>query len=174
MTTITAVDPNYDSSGDILCRPGGPRHVNTPGPYCAPLRCYCPGRVTIPRGPRTTVDGHPVLLNDPLEGERRKAVGMHRALDAREAWRQRARAAVLALAALGEPFTSEDVVDRVGLPAGGVGTNANNAVGALMSSAARANVIEPTGRHVRCRHAHSNARELKEWRGVTHGRMVGQ
>lgn len=36
-------DPWYDSADGILCRPGGPRDPNTPGPYCGPLRCYCPG-----------------------------------------------------------------------------------------------------------------------------------
>lgn len=46
------------------CYPGGPQHHSTPGPYCAPARCYCPGAPgsATRRGLRTTVDGEPLFL----------------------------------------------------------------------------------------------------------------
>lgn len=45
------------------CYPGGPRCWTTPGPYCAPLRCYCDGRPgQVDRRPPTTVDGEPLHL----------------------------------------------------------------------------------------------------------------
>lgn len=158
--------PPPGTPAGVECYPFGPRDPRTPGPYCAPLRCYCAGSPTnVKRGPVTTVDGEPLFLN-PAEGQHRKRTGMARALSARDEWRERARVAVRALAASGVPFTSEDVVARVGLPTGAVGTNANNAVGALVSAAARAGVIEPTGRLVASGRPSSHGATLREWRGV--------
>jgi len=44
--------------------------------------------------------------------------------------------------------------------------NKNNAVGALMNTAARAGLIVKTGRMVRAARENANGRELREWKGV--------
>lgn len=105
--------------------------------------------------------------NPATSGLARKAEGQALAADAApDDWTARFRQAVRELAATGEPFTSEDVTDRAGLPAGDVGTNRNNAVGALMSSAAQAKVIRKTGRLVQSRRPSSHAATLTEWTGT--------
>jgi hypothetical protein len=165
----------YDDSDGILCRPGGPRHHSTPGPYCAPDRCYCPANLTATsRGPRTTVDGEPIFLRDPAAGQQLRADGEQRALTAASTWRDRALASLRALAASGDPFTSEHVVERVGLPTKTVTSNANNAVGALISMASKRGLIEPTGRLVPSQRPSSHGATLREWRGTERGRVSGQ
>lgn len=82
------------------------------------------------------------------------------------AWNGQARLAVLALAATGEPFTSEEVTARCGLPRGTVGTNRNNAVGALLSGAARRGLIRKTGRTVPSTRVSSHGAALAEWVGA--------
>lgn len=107
--------------------------------------------------------------NPATTGLARKAEGQALAADAApDDWTDRFRSALRELAATGEPFTSEDVTDRAGLPAGGIGTNRNNAVGALMASAgaARPKLIRKTGRHVPSRRPSSHAATLTEWIGV--------
>lgn len=56
-------------------------------------------------------------------------------------WRERARQTVDALAALGVPFTADDVIEVVGLP----DTGSPNAVGALFAGAARRGAIVRAG-----------------------------
>jgi len=79
------------------------------------------------------------------EGEQLKFEGMALASDAVPDWYDQAWTVLLGLAAKGDPFTSEDVVAVVGLPRGDVSTNKNNAVGALISSAARKHIIHKVG-----------------------------
>lgn len=79
-------------------------------------------------------------------GQANRDLGESRALSAADSgWRDRADAAIRYLAHLGEPFTSEDVVSRAGLPSGDTGINANNAVGALMSAWAKSGRIRRAG-----------------------------
>lgn len=74
-----------------------------------------------------------------------RAVGETKALNAADQeWKTRARNAINYLAHLGT-FTSEDVIARAGLPRGETATNANNAVGALISAEARAGRIRKVG-----------------------------
>ena len=102
-----------------------------------------------------------------LSGIALKAEGQTAAAEAApEDWRDRFRQAVRDLAAERRPFTSEDVTARAGLPAGSVGTNRNNAVGALMTSAAGAKVIRKTGRRVPATRPSSHGAELTEWIGT--------
>lgn len=102
-----------------------------------------------------------------LAGVALKAQGQAAAVDAApEDWRDRFRQAVRDLAAEGCPFTSEDVTAQAGLPAGSVGTNRNNAVGALMTSAAGAKVIRKTGRRLPSMRPSSHGAELTEWIGT--------
>ncbi len=56
--------------------------------------------------------------------------GMQLAADAVPTWYERAWRALVLLARAGVEFTSEDIVDIVGLPHGQAGANTNNAVGA--------------------------------------------
>lgn len=65
------------------------------------------------------------------ESRRRAESGMDQALgsNAGATWAERAERW---LAERGEPFTSEAIVAMIGLPAGEVGVNRNNAVGALI------------------------------------------
>lgn len=81
-------------------------------------------------------------------------------------WQGTFRAAVRDLARAGAPFTSEDATARAGLPTRHVATNRNNAVGALMTSAARAGVIRKTGRRVPSSRPSSHGAELTEWIGT--------
>jgi hypothetical protein len=83
-----------------------------------------------------------------------------------EVWKQLFRKELVTLAATGEPFTSEDIIAKVGLPAGGVGINANNAVGAMMSSQAGVGLIVKTGKRVSANRETSHGAELTEWVGA--------
>jgi len=98
------------------------------------------------------------------DGERLKADGMAIAVAAVPTWAAQARWAIDILAATGADFTSEDLVDLVGLPRGRPGTNRNNAVGAAFSGAARRGVIHEVGRRNASRPA-LHARRLTVWRG---------
>jgi hypothetical protein len=128
-----------------------------PPPGCTfPLRCYCPKHVP-PLSARAEYD----------PGIVRKGRGQENAISASDPrWLSDAKQAILTLAAFGRPFTSEDVTERVGLPRGVTGTNKNNAVGAIMSAAARRNIIRKTGRHVLSKRASSHGAELIEWIGA--------
>ncbi len=69
------------------------------------------------------------------------------------------------LASLGVVFTSEDITETVGLPRGSVGTNQNNAVGAMMNGLSRYGRIKRVGSRL-SRRPGSHAAELAEWIGV--------
>lgn len=81
-------------------------------------------------------------------------------------WRQEFTRVVTTWARLGQTFTSEDVVDAVGLPAGEHGTNRNNAVGAMMNALARRGVIRKTAKRVPSRRPSSHGAELIVWTGA--------
>lgn len=98
-------------------------------------------------------------------GDALKHEGMTRALDAAERWRARAWLAMHDLADQGDPFTSEDLVDLVGLPRRVEGANTNNAVGAIFSAAARRHVIERVGIRNAQRPA-LHAAALTVWKGT--------
>ena len=100
------------------------------------------------------------------EGRRGKEEGMALALDAAAEWREAAYTAILGLARTRRTFTSEDVVAQVGLPRGEIGTNRNNAVGAVMNAAAKRGWIIKTGRHVQVKRKQLHAREVIEWIGA--------
>lgn len=68
------------------------------------------------------------------------SVGQTQALNAKSEWHGRARAYVKSLTP-GALITSEDVTDVIGMPAGDIGMNRNNAVGALMQSLARKGLL---------------------------------
>lgn len=93
-----------------------------------------------------------------------KADGMALALKPAtlDEWRERFRSHV-ADRAPGATFTSEDVVDAVGLPTGEHGMNRNNAVGAMMSGLARRGLIRKTSRRVPSARPSSHAAELVVW-----------
>lgn len=101
-----------------------------------------------------------------FEGQARKTAGMNLATTGAPTWTQLARSAVQALAARPDPFTSEDVIDLVGLPRPGSGANRNNAVGAIMSGCARAGMIKKTGQYVETRRPTSHARIVAVWEGT--------
>lgn len=102
-----------------------------------------------------------------VDGLTLKAEGQALALEgADDDWTAAARRAIKWLAAQGKPFTSEDVTARTGLPSGATGTNRNNAVGALMSSAAKAGLIAKTGERVPSQRASSHGAEIAQWVGV--------
>jgi hypothetical protein len=74
-----------------------------------------------------------------------KEYGMQLALDAQPVWADDAYETIKRLADCKIAFTSEDVIEIVGLPSGGVGMNKNNATGAIMNKAARAGIIRKVG-----------------------------
>lgn len=60
-------------------------------------------------------------------------------------------------------FTSEDVLDLVGLPSGTIKSNANNAVGAMMNALARSGEIRKTGERRPSKRPSSHGAELAVW-----------
>jgi hypothetical protein len=105
-----------------------------------------------------------------FDGHVLKALGMEAAELGSAAWAAQARAAIKHLAQQPVTFTSEDVIDLVGLPWPDAGANRNNAVGAIMSGAARAGVIYKTGTYVETRRPSSHARIVAVWKGTRPGR----
>lgn len=102
-----------------------------------------------------------------VDGLTRKEIGQEQALTgADDDWTAAARRAIKWLAAQGRPFTSEDVTARTGLPSGATGTNRNNAVGALMTSAAKAGLIAKTDTRVPSQRPSSHGAEIAQWVGA--------
>jgi len=64
---------------------------------------------------------------------------------------------------VGTLFTSEDIIDQIGLPSGGVRMHGNNAVGAMMSAVAKRGLAVKSGRHTRSRRRVSHATEVPVW-----------
>jgi len=81
-------------------------------------------------------------------------------------WREDFNRTVVACALSQRPFTSEHIIAMIGLPRGDVRTNANNAVGAMMNSAAKRGIIKKTGNRVLARRPTSHGAELTEWIGA--------
>lgn len=100
------------------------------------------------------------------QSDRDRDAGMTAALDAKQEWNGRAHLVLLRLALSGNPFTSEDITQAVGLPHGGQGMHKNNAVGSLFSSASREGLIRPTGRILRTRNKASHSHMIIEWIGT--------
>lgn len=82
------------------------------------------------------------LVFDAEESQQRQATGANAALWAALPWVVRA---TIWLENRETPFTSEALVADIGLPNGVVGTNRNNAVGALIRAWARQKAIKRTG-----------------------------
>jgi hypothetical protein len=91
--------------------------------------------------------------------------GQWAALNAVPSWDLKASIAgfFLRLTMLG--FTTEDVIDRVGLPRGVIGTNLNNAVGAWASREAKAGRIRQIDT-VPSRRRTSHGAKIALWIGV--------
>jgi hypothetical protein len=60
-------------------------------------------------------------------------------------------------------FTSEDVLQRVGLPRPAGTSNANNAVGAMMSGLAKRGIIRKTSKRRPSTRTSSHGREIAVW-----------
>jgi hypothetical protein len=101
------------------------------------------------------------------EGLAKKQEGIQKAIDhAYEAWKDNFREHVAAWADKQVPFTSEHIIEEIGLPTGRIGLHKNNGVGAMMNGQARKGVIRKTGRHVTSRRPGSHGAELTEWIGT--------
>lgn len=105
-----------------------------------------------------------------MEGVIRKAAGMDVALTVHKDWQESFRETVKAFAQIPRGFTSEDVIDKIGLPTGETGLHKNNAVGAMMSGMAANKTIKKTGNHVPSKRSSSHGAELTEWVGVRWGK----
>jgi len=107
------------------------------------------------------------LLDYLEESLKLKEEGMKRALSPPELteWKIRFRECTWKLAQSGQMFTSEDVIAVVGLPAGEVAINANNAVGAMMNGLAKSGVIVKTQERRKSRRPNSHGAELAVWIG---------
>lgn len=82
-------------------------------------------------------------------------------------WSSRAWAAIEDLAATGRAFSSDDLVDLVGLPDPDHEPNARNgAVGAIFRQASTAGLIRPTGRVVTSRQPHRRGGTQRTWVGA--------
>ena len=102
------------------------------------------------------------------EGRALKERGMQLALspDRLAEWKREFKRTVVELASAGDPFTSEDVVERIGLPTGEIALHANNAVGAMMNAMARKKIIKKTGYHWQSRRPASHGAEITVWEGA--------
>ena len=79
-------------------------------------------------------------------------------------WKTQFRRHATFLAALGEPFTSEDIIEHVGLPRNSE-MNQNNAVGAMMTALAKEGVIRKTKERQVSKRPQSHGREIAVWAG---------
>lgn len=84
------------------------------------------------------------------------------ALDAKTEWTEQAKAYVKSLP-VGTLLTSEDITDVIGMPAGRVATNRNNAVGALMRALSKARLIEHH-QYARSKNPQAHGAVIAVWR----------
>lgn len=146
---------------DPACMHGEPR-----GPiYCPLCRRFL---AQLRENYRKSLAGEPSRET----GEQRREAGEQLALIGAGDWTVSARSALRTLADSGRRFTSEDLTDMVGLPSGDVGTNRNNAVGAVMSWAVRTGLVVSVGQTKSTR-ARSNAAKLSVYVGAQHVRKDG-
>lgn len=130
-------------------------------PTSKPVKISCPECVVY-----TVAPGDP-YQKDPTEGKALALQGQERALAAADDdWKAEFRAEALRLAGIGLPFTSEDVLDTVGLPTNAIGQHKNNSVGAMMFALAREGVIVKTGTHSVSQRPQSHGREITDWVGA--------
>ena len=108
---------------------------------------------------------------DPRAGEILRDRGTAKALEdpELEGWKLRFEACVRQMD--GKRFSSEDIIDRIGLPRI-PGANRNNAVGAMMRGLAQRGLIVRDG-FTQCRRPRSHARLLALWRVRCHGEATG-
>ena len=84
-------------------------------------------------------------------------------------WHSRAWTALHELAATGDPFTADDLIDRVGPPDQSHRANSrNSSIGGLFSQAASDGWIVSDGRVVRSRQPHRKGGAVRVWRGRRH------
>ena len=82
-------------------------------------------------------------------------------------WRERALAALNELAETGEPFTSDDLLAKVGPPDADHEPNGrNSAIGAMFRNAASEGWIKSDGRVVRSRSPHRKRGAIRVWTGA--------
>jgi hypothetical protein len=95
-----------------------------------------------------------------------KDLGVSQALAANDIqeWKAQFRRHATFLAGTGDTFTSEDIIDYVGLPRDSE-MNANNAVGAMMTVLAREGVIRKTKERRVSKRPLSHGREIAVWAG---------
>ena len=103
------------------------------------------------------------------ESKKLKEEGMRKALIPQELsdWKIQFRQRAWQLAQTGQRFTSEDIIETVGLPTGDIGINANNAVGAMMNALAKRNIIKKTNERRNSRRPNSHGAELTVWIGAS-------
>lgn len=107
-------------------------------------------------------------IRDAAEARRLRDAGMTAAVEAADlaVWRAQFQAEAMRLADAGPGlFTSEDVLEAVGLPRGGISQHRNNAVGGLMGGLAKAGLIRRAG-YVQSRRPTSHAHVLTAWQGT--------
>jgi len=93
-----------------------------------------------------------------------KRIGQKRAVTKMDQeYRNQFEQLIKSLASNGGPFTVEEIIATIGLPAE-ERTNKNNAVGGLMFAAAEAGLIERVG-YVRARRPRSHGRMIMQWKG---------
>lgn len=90
-----------------------------------------------------------------------KTAGQLQALDAQPTWAQLARRWVEQLAP-GQQFTSDDLIEAIGLPRSSE-ANRNNAVGAVFSAMARAQLIERTPYRIPSTRRERHGGEISVW-----------
>ena len=96
------------------------------------------------------------------EGERRKKrmIAHHEAVSPSKV--EMAYQAILTVARRGNPFTTDEVWDHLGIPSG----KGDKSMGAAILRASRRSVIVQTGRQVKSRQKGCHGRKKDEWIGV--------
>jgi hypothetical protein len=116
--------------------------------------------------PQPAYSGSKVASGDSREGHSLKEVAMESVIAGTDdEWKGAFIKAQEELASTGQPFTSETVIDCVGL-SDEAGSLKNNVVGALMAAASKRGLIQKTGEHVSSSRPRSHGAELTVWVGV--------
>lgn len=103
------------------------------------------------------------LHTDEMSGIERKTIGQAKAVSGASEWYLTAQEEITRMAKRRKnPFTADDLIERVGLPNSDGAENSNNAVGPVFSWARRKGLIKHVG-YTQSARPSSNARVISMW-----------
>lgn len=154
-------DHEYHAGGSAVWR-----NESFAGMTYEDLRTHRPSKKTRRTRMSALIGPTPTASVPPLAQRAARDEGIVQALTASSVaqWRAAATAALKDLAASGQEFTADHLVERVGLPHESE-SNANNALGGIFSVASKAGLIERMPHQVQSQRNH--ARWIAVWRGTS-------